>query len=473
MRVITSSGLVEGQAENEGNIAFIGIPFGKALRFKRPTSYHGDKNSPVNVKDIQPLQPTAGFDAVNKTATKEIKKMDLMKIPDDVTVGENCLNLTVTTPDIEGKLPVVVDFFGGGFAMGGDLLTPTMKWLKDEKIVYVRFNYRVGILGWSQLPDIADTNVGMYDQKLALEWVMTNISRFGGDPEQVTLVGSSAGAKSISALMASNFSVMDSISRIWTVSGGFQAIRDMNTASKVSQNFLEINAITQNDLLGASSKELMSLQRKFNEHANTNDFGPVIDRETIKEDWRAVLDDRLNKTHLHAMVSSSDHEYAMQATLAGNSRIQLSEDAKNLFGKNTDLVLAGVDTKDQLVDALGKAMYRLPSDRTAEIYAQNTNTSVWVCHSNMIGGVHTSDAAVLNMAEGLTTLTSLIQAWQGRFLTFAKTGVPNGSGDDEFDWLKYRTETRVYAQLDPDGPKLAVLDDDALKSKLPLQALVL
>lgn len=74
MRVITSSGLVEGQAENEGNIAFIGIPFGKALRFKRPTSYHGDKNSPVNVKDIQPLQPTAGFDAVNKTATKEIKK---------------------------------------------------------------------------------------------------------------------------------------------------------------------------------------------------------------------------------------------------------------------------------------------------------------------------------------------------------------------------------------------------------------
>jgi len=114
---------------------------------------------------------------------------------------EDCLNLSVFTPDVAGSLPVMVWLFGGGFAVGDGtefgLYEGTELTRKD--VVVVTPNYRVGALGFLASDHLADTNFGLLDQRMALHWVQENIHLFGGDPSRVTIMGQSAGAMSVCA----------------------------------------------------------------------------------------------------------------------------------------------------------------------------------------------------------------------------------------------------------------------------------
>ena len=84
--------------------------------------------------------------------------------------------------------------------------------LLDRDVVLVGVNYRLGPLGWLSLEtDEAPGNLGLHDQHLALLWVQRNISRFGGDPENVTLMGVSAGAMSIMCHLVSPFNVNNNL----------------------------------------------------------------------------------------------------------------------------------------------------------------------------------------------------------------------------------------------------------------------
>lgn len=119
-------------------------------------------------------------------------------------VTEDCLYLNVTTPRGAGKAPVLVWLHGGGLVngAGGDYL-PT-RLVKRGGLVVVTVNYRLGNLGFLGFPGL--TNVGAFgieDQQAALRWVRRNIARFGGDPDNVTLAGESAGAHSVCAQLAS------------------------------------------------------------------------------------------------------------------------------------------------------------------------------------------------------------------------------------------------------------------------------
>jgi len=126
-----------------------------------------------------------------------------------VGVEEDCLHLNVTTPGLEGPpRPVLVWIHGGGFTQGsGGLFMYRAHGLaRRGDVVVVTFNYRLGLLGsWpgpSGATEGLDSNVGLSDQLLALEWVRDNIAAFGGDPSRVTVFGQSAGAMSIAALLA-------------------------------------------------------------------------------------------------------------------------------------------------------------------------------------------------------------------------------------------------------------------------------
>ena len=122
------------------------------------------------------------------------------------TYSEDCLFLNVWTPvsALEGgKLPVIVYIHGGGFTGGcghekhfDDPVWP------EKGVIAVTLNYRLGPLGFACLPELAQEaghtgNYGLYDQLVALQWVHDNIAAFGGDPENVTLMGQSAGAMSV------------------------------------------------------------------------------------------------------------------------------------------------------------------------------------------------------------------------------------------------------------------------------------
>jgi para-nitrobenzyl esterase len=125
--------------------------------------------------------------------------------------SEDCLYLNIWTTKLSGKLPVIVWIHGGALTRGSaaiDLYDGTHLARKD--VVVVSINYRLGIFGYFAHPDLiaesehgAAGNYGVLDQIEALRWVRENISEFGGDPDNVTICGQSAGAWSVSVLSAS------------------------------------------------------------------------------------------------------------------------------------------------------------------------------------------------------------------------------------------------------------------------------
>lgn len=112
---------------------------------------------------------------------------------------EDCLTLNVYSANIIDKRPVMVWIHGGAFIMGdGDDGAAGPDHFISEDVVYVTINYRLGILGFLSTGDSAAVgNYGMKDMVLALQWVQNNIVNFGGDPDQVTIFGVSAGGVAV------------------------------------------------------------------------------------------------------------------------------------------------------------------------------------------------------------------------------------------------------------------------------------
>lgn len=198
-----SSGLLQGFIEPHSDIrAFLGIPFaappvGK-LRWRAP----------------QPVKPWKGLRKADEFGAR---CMQLRVYSDmvfrDQGPSENCLYLNVWTPatSADAHLPVMLWIFGGGF-QAGSTSEPRQdgKNLAKKGVVVVSCGYRLGIFGFfsysglaAESPYRASGNYGLMDQIAALRWIRKNISAFGGDPNNITIFGESAGAWSVSALMAS------------------------------------------------------------------------------------------------------------------------------------------------------------------------------------------------------------------------------------------------------------------------------
>ena len=134
-----------------------------------------------------------------------------MQAGNNENMSEDCLYLNVWTPakSPKEKLPVLVWIYGGGFAGGSTSYydgTP----LAEQGVVLVSINYRVGKLGFFAHPELSSEteqgtsgNYGLLDQIAGLKWIQNNISKFGGDPDKVTIFGESAGGISVSMLCAS------------------------------------------------------------------------------------------------------------------------------------------------------------------------------------------------------------------------------------------------------------------------------
>ncbi|CAG0889266.1 unnamed protein product [Cyprideis torosa] len=157
---------------------------------------------------FRPPQPRAPW-----TDTLDVQAKDRMTTyqciqenatgPGTLVGTEDCLRLNVYSPKIptflnpNPNLPVLVWIYGGAFISGNTYIFNHWKFL-DHNVVLVVPNYRVGALGFlSTQTDDAPGNAGLYDQYMALKWVKDNIKNFGGNPDQITLFGESAGAVSV------------------------------------------------------------------------------------------------------------------------------------------------------------------------------------------------------------------------------------------------------------------------------------
>ncbi|HWQ88092.1 carboxylesterase/lipase family protein [Brevundimonas sp.] len=128
------------------------------------------------------------------------------------TMGEDCLSLNIWAPEGAGEAPVLVWIHGGALTTGAgsEAMYDGARMAASQGIVVVSINYRLGVLGYLAHPELSaesrqDTsgNYGLLDQIAALRWVEANIAAFGGDPDNVTIAGESAGALSVMYLMAS------------------------------------------------------------------------------------------------------------------------------------------------------------------------------------------------------------------------------------------------------------------------------
>ena len=184
----TAAGTLAG-VRGADAIEFLGIPYARAERFGAPaaaTPWTGVRDATeYGPAAPQPDRPAARFTHGPMPA-----------------IGEDCLNLNVYTPALDGERPVMVWLHGGGFAIGhaGASLYHGARLATGADAVVVTVNYRLGSLGWLGHPDLAErpgapaANWGLLDQIAALEWVRENIAAFGGDPGRVTVAGQSAGA---------------------------------------------------------------------------------------------------------------------------------------------------------------------------------------------------------------------------------------------------------------------------------------
>lgn len=210
--VKTQQGLVQGTAaEAPGVEVFKGIPFAEPpvgkLRFMPAVPV---KTGWTGVRDATKWGDTC-IQASAKT--RPIGVNQAVDMPDSPKVSEDCLNLNVWTPakSAGAKLPVMVWFFGGAYTEGGGSQPfSNGSNLAKKGVIVVSMNYRVGPFGFFSHPDLdaasghnASGNQALSDAIAALKWVKANIAAFGGDPNNVTIFGQSAGACISASLVGS------------------------------------------------------------------------------------------------------------------------------------------------------------------------------------------------------------------------------------------------------------------------------
>ncbi len=194
MQVQTATGWVRGY-EEDGVLKFHGIPYAKPpvgqLRFcppERPEPWEGVLDATQR-----------GFVAPQDTSDLD-KPMGPVTLPQ----SEDCLTLAVSTPSLEGALPVAVWLHGGANCYcGGDLpWYDGASLARSQNVVEVNVNFRLGVFGFLCAGGVADRALSIEDQMLALRWVQENIRQFGGDPGRVTVFGQSAGGNAIAHILS-------------------------------------------------------------------------------------------------------------------------------------------------------------------------------------------------------------------------------------------------------------------------------
>ena len=204
--VNTPCGVLQGVAGRvPGTTAYKGIRYATAGRWEYPTQItHWDGVYDATQYGACSYQPRAFYN--EEENLKKIFYYNEFRKGETYTYSEDCLFLNIFTPDTakEGdKLPVLIYIHGGGFTGGcghekhfDEPVWPT------KGIIGVTLNYRLGPMGFVCLPELKEEagftgNYGLYDQLTAFQWVKDNIAAFGGDPENMTIMGQSAGAMSV------------------------------------------------------------------------------------------------------------------------------------------------------------------------------------------------------------------------------------------------------------------------------------
>ncbi|KAF2135659.1 uncharacterized protein K452DRAFT_281219 [Aplosporella prunicola CBS 121167] len=254
----------------------------------------------------------------------------------DASETEDCLFLDVFVPRsifskrnlTEPKAPVLVYIFGGGYSGGSkdDFgyyagspagLIDSSRATQRDGIIYVAINYRLGALGFMFGSDYASEggllNAGLYDQRLALQWVQQNIHHFGGDPNQVTVMGESAGGGSILMQMTAfggvekaPFQKAITQSAAWEPSSAGPELQN-----QIYGQFLDLlNVSTLEEARQLPSQRVMDANHitLANSRYGSTFFGPVVDGIFLPDDPKRLLRDGKTDTSVKLLTTIAANE---------------------------------------------------------------------------------------------------------------------------------------------------------------------
>lgn len=448
--VHTDSGPVRGQLRN--GWSWKGIPY-SAPR--------------VGVKRWLPPEPPTRWSDVRDASRfrRECVQVESHGVDTRVSGDEDCLTLNIWRPETGENLAVIVFLHGGAFERGSASEFDG-SWLATHgEVVVVAPNYRLGVFGFLRLPDKEGAplaSLGLLDQIAALEWIQRNIDGFGGDASRVTIVGHSAGAASVEALLASDLS-RGLFSGAALHSGTLPYMLEDEYAQRSGGELAEAVGCK-----GRSEEKLKCLRTRSAEQlalaSGTNRWGPSADGYVLKKGPR---------------------KYARVPTIVGNTSKELNENTVAAFMKTgpiRDLVVAGsrdeyesklttwlgprssaflelYPTPTDVSDAISDWAFVCPAKRLAAALSMEQDPRVWryvFDHSydspewSAAGAFHGSELVPLFHDRLPPTFSpdeerlseSMIRYWS----RFARTGDPNGPGDPS--WRPCGMGCQTYLSID-------------------------
>ena len=291
--VSTKSGKLEGNFEN-GIYVFKGVPYAAPpvgdLRWMPPRPvkpWQGIRNA----QKFGPIAPQNLMPAMGPVA--------LAPSFEGQAQSEDCLYLNVWTPGLDNaRRPVFFWIHGGAFIIGAG----TEAFLEEGvlarrgDIVVVSINYRLGALGFMNLDEVtggkipASGNEGLLDQIAALDWVQENIAAFGGDPDNVTISGFSAGGMSVSHLLTME-AARGKFHKALNRSGAANTIAPLDSCVDITREYLKIFNLDGRDVKAIRSlsvSQLLDGQQELNNRLRERDhratpFQPVVDGKIMRE----------------------------------------------------------------------------------------------------------------------------------------------------------------------------------------------
>ena len=477
--VETTAGRIEGTTDG-GLEVFRGIPYAAPpvgeLRFRAPQPHPG-WDGVRDATEFGPIPIQEGMDALDA----------LLPSPPQPQ-SEDCLFLNVWTPGLDdASRPVMVWIHGGAFTLGSgsEPLYSGANLAARGDVVLVTINYRLGVLGFLHEPALGETNFGMRDMVAALRWVRDNIASFGGDPDNVTIFGESAGGAAVACLLVSPEAQGLVHRAIGMSTAGDHGILFEGTEPTTEQLYAQLGidegrpevlrSLPAADLLAAQAVVELAAFEKMSELWSVRlPFGPVVDGAFLTAPPLATA---TASAASGVPLLSGNPDEEMKLVKAMLPPEQLSEadvmtrlellpgGARRVYEayRGARAARGEPSAPDDILDAIASDYLEImPSLRFADAWARGAAptfgyTLDWKSpmHDGALGSCHALDVPFAFGTHDLApefagsgpAADALANTMMDAWARFARTGNPSS---EELEWPPYHADTRAQMMLGPD-----------------------